>query len=268
MNVLDLNVLISGSVFNIPVSHFLKTGLHFLITGLHFLMTGLHFLITGSTVGQVVPKKVPQSGDNRLSLVLSTSKVELRSTVKLLKPVGWEAPLVAVLDDLVGVHDDRDEEREHHVDEQAYKGVEVDSAVHPHRQRPILGDGLEGGKHIVAVDEGEQALRSRHDGFELEVVGSKDDPPSKHKPNIDEGGTHEEAKHVGGRPLHCQDQHVVGLEEAEVSEKTKPNQEVSSSQQQTAYIPHVADNRFGLDELLDDGAEDDHDIVGADHHVP
>ena len=46
----------------------------------------------------------------------------------------------------------------------------------------ILGDGLEGGKHIVAVDEGEQALRSRHDGFELEVVGSKDDPPSKHKP--------------------------------------------------------------------------------------
>ena len=38
-----------------------------------------------------------------------------------------------------------------------------------------------------------------------------------HLPNIDEGGTHEEAKHVGGRPLHCQDQHVVGLEEAEVS---------------------------------------------------
>ena len=31
------------------------------------------------------------------------------------------------------------------------------------------------------------------------------------QPDIDEWGTHEEAQHVGGGPLHRQDQHVVRL---------------------------------------------------------
>ena len=35
-----------------------------------------------------------------------------------------------------------------------------------------------------------------------------------------------------------------------------------------ADVPHVADDGPGLDELLDDGAEDDHTVVRADHHVP
>ena len=40
-----------------------------------------------------------------------------------------EALVVAVLDDLVGVHDDRDEEGEDDVDEEADEEVEVDSAA-------------------------------------------------------------------------------------------------------------------------------------------
>ena len=46
----------------------------------------------------------------------------------LLKPIWREAFVVAVLDDLVGVHDDRDEQGEHHVDEQTDEEVEVDTA--------------------------------------------------------------------------------------------------------------------------------------------
>jgi hypothetical protein len=50
-------------------------------------------------------------------------------------PVSWESSLVTVLDNLVGVHDDGDEEGEHHVDEKAHKGVEVHPAVHPNCKR-------------------------------------------------------------------------------------------------------------------------------------
>ena len=46
----------------------------------------------------------------------------------LLKPIWREAFDIAVLDDLVGVHDDRDEQGEHHVDEQTDEEVEVDTA--------------------------------------------------------------------------------------------------------------------------------------------
>ena len=47
----------------------------------------------------------------------------------LLKPIWREAFVVAVLDDLVGVHDDRDEQGEDDIDEQADEEVEVDSAA-------------------------------------------------------------------------------------------------------------------------------------------
>jgi len=50
-----------------------------------------------------------------------------------------------MLDNLIGVHDDRDEEGEHHVDEEGAEEVEVHLAVHPHRP------GLEIQKTIVQV---------------------------------------------------------------------------------------------------------------------
>ena len=91
--------------------------------------------------------------------------------------------------------------------------------------------------------------------------------------------------HIGH--LHCEDQDVVRLEEAEVSEKAKPNQKVSSAwfpsnfdkililrmlniltKHETADVPHVADDGLGLDQLLDDRPDDDQQVVRADHHVP
>ena len=47
----------------------------------------------------------------------------------LLQTIWREALVVAVLDDLVGVHDDGDEEGEDDVDEEADEEVEVDSAA-------------------------------------------------------------------------------------------------------------------------------------------
>ena len=47
----------------------------------------------------------------------------------LLQTIWWEAFVIAVLDDLVGVHDDRDEQGEDDIDEQADEEVEVDSAA-------------------------------------------------------------------------------------------------------------------------------------------
>lgn len=64
------------------------------------------------------------------------------------------------LDGVVGVSDDRDEKAEDHVDEERHKGIEVDSAEHPH-QAALLLHVTEGGKHVVTVDQGEQTLRHR-----------------------------------------------------------------------------------------------------------
>lgn len=61
------------------------------------------------------------------------------------------------LDGVVGVGDDCDEEAEDHVDEERHKGVEVDSAEDPHHAA-LVHHVLEGGKHVVSVDQREQAL--------------------------------------------------------------------------------------------------------------
>ena len=54
-----------------------------------------------------------------------------------MKPIWREAFVIAVLDDLVGVHDDRDEQGEHHVDEQTDEEVEVDTAEENYMRRMI-----------------------------------------------------------------------------------------------------------------------------------
>lgn len=70
------------------------------------------------------------------------------------------------LDGVVGVGDDCDEKAEDHVDEERHKGVEVNPAEDPHHAVLVL-HVLEGGKHVVSIDQGEQALRHRVQGAEL-----------------------------------------------------------------------------------------------------
>lgn len=70
------------------------------------------------------------------------------------------------LDGVVGVGDDCDEKAEDHVDEERHEGVEVNPAEDPHHAALVL-HVLEGGKHVVPVDQGEQTLRHRVQGAEL-----------------------------------------------------------------------------------------------------
>lgn len=70
------------------------------------------------------------------------------------------------LDGVVGVGDDCDEEAEDHVDEERHKGVEVNPAEDPHHAVLAL-HVLEGGKHVVPVDQGEEALGHGVQGAEL-----------------------------------------------------------------------------------------------------
>lgn len=64
------------------------------------------------------------------------------------------------LDGGVGVGDDRDKKAEDHVDEERHKGVEIDPAENPNKAA-LLVHVLKGGKHVIPVDQGEQALRHR-----------------------------------------------------------------------------------------------------------
>lgn len=61
------------------------------------------------------------------------------------------------LDGVIGVGDERDKKAKDHVDEERHKGVEVDPAEDPN-QAALLLHVLEGGKHVVSVDQGEQTL--------------------------------------------------------------------------------------------------------------
>lgn len=70
------------------------------------------------------------------------------------------------LDGLVGVGDEGDEERQHHVDEQRDEGVEVGPAEEPHQSVFVLQLG-EGGEHVVAVQQGKKALRHATQSLKL-----------------------------------------------------------------------------------------------------
>ena len=67
---------------------------------------------------------------------------------------------------VVGSGDERDEEGQHHVDEQRDKGVKVDLAEDPHQRAALLHLG-ERYKHVVSVDQREEALRHHGQGAEL-----------------------------------------------------------------------------------------------------
>lgn len=71
------------------------------------------------------------------------------------------------LDGLIGVRDESDEERQHHVDEQGDEGVEVCPAEEPHQSVFVL-QLCEGGEHVVTVQQREQALCYTTQALELE----------------------------------------------------------------------------------------------------
>lgn len=60
-------------------------------------------------------------------------------------------------DGVVGSSDECDEEGQHHVDKEGDEGVKVDLAEDPHQCAALL-HLRERHKHVVAVDQREQAL--------------------------------------------------------------------------------------------------------------
>ncbi|KAA8589565.1 hypothetical protein FQN60_012930 [Etheostoma spectabile] len=73
------------------------------------------------------------------------------------------------LDGFIGVGDEGNEERQYHVDEQGDEGVEVGPAEEPHQSVFVLQLG-ESGKHVVSVQQGEQALRHTTQALKLETL--------------------------------------------------------------------------------------------------
>jgi len=69
-------------------------------------------------------------------------------------------------DGVVGSGDERDEEGQHHVDEEGDEGVEVHLAEDPHQRAAPL-HLVERHEHVVPVDQREQALRHRGQRAEL-----------------------------------------------------------------------------------------------------
>lgn len=67
---------------------------------------------------------------------------------------------MADLDGVVGTGDECNEETQHHVDEEADEGVEVELGEEPHQAAvTLLGlHGCECHKHVVSVDEREETL--------------------------------------------------------------------------------------------------------------
>lgn len=98
-------------------------------------------------------------------------------------------------DGVVGSGDERDEERQHHVDEERDEGVEIELTEHPH-QRPALLQLREGGKHVVSINERKQTLGHRRERAELSVVGSQDDPATEAVAHVNGSNAATEPDHV------------------------------------------------------------------------
>lgn len=83
------------------------------------------------------------------------------------REAGWAADL----DGVVGSRDERDEEAEHHVDEEADEGVEVELGEEPHQAAAALLrlHRRERHEHVIPVDERKQALRHHRQRAELQA---------------------------------------------------------------------------------------------------
>lgn len=102
------------------------------------------------------------------TLILENSTWRFFSALldKFHQVIEWKTHIIVVLDRLIGIHDDGDEEAQYHINEEGDKGVEVDTGEPPHH-RILARGGREGGKHVVSVDEGVQALHCGWKGAEL-----------------------------------------------------------------------------------------------------
>lgn len=67
---------------------------------------------------------------------------------------------------LIGIHDDGYEQAEDDIDEERNEGVEIDAGEPPHH-RVFAGSGGEGGKHVIPIDEGVEALHGWRESPEL-----------------------------------------------------------------------------------------------------
>ena len=65
------------------------------------------------------------------------------------------------------------------------------------------------------------------------MIWSQYHPAGKCEANVEEEGTDEESEHVWSSTLHSQDKNIVGFEEAQISQNSKPDQAVASPQHQT-----------------------------------
>ena len=92
-----------------------------------------------------------------------TKNMHINNCITKLKPKAQTAPYH---DGVVGSGDECDEEGQHHVDEEGDDGVEVDLTEDPHQGAASL-HLRERHKHVVPVDEREQALGHRGQGAEL-----------------------------------------------------------------------------------------------------
>lgn len=86
--------------------------------------------------------------------------------------MGWphgQRASAADLDGVVGTSDERDEETQHHVDEETDEGVEVELGEEPDEAAASLLrlHRRECHEHVVPVDEREQALRYHGQRAEL-----------------------------------------------------------------------------------------------------
>ena len=104
---------------------------------------------------------------------------------------------------------------------------------------------------MLTVNEGEQALGRGHDGLKLEVVRSKDGPAAEHEAHVYQRRADYEAHDVWHGPLQREDEDVVVLEKAEVTEHAEPNEEVSETEEKCAKVPQVTIGVARLYHLLD-----------------
>lgn len=96
---------------------------------------------------------------------------------------------------VVGSGDERDEEGQHHVDEEGDEGVEVDLAEDPHQRATVLHLS-ERDKHVVPVDQRKQALRHHGQGAKLGMIGPEHNPSTEAISQVNGSCTAAEADNV------------------------------------------------------------------------
>lgn len=138
-------------------------------------------------------------------------------------------------DGVIGSSDECDEERQHHVDEERDEGVKVDLAEDPHQRTAVL-HLRKSHKHVVSVDQREQALRHHRQRAELSMIRSQYNPSTETVSQIYSRSTAAEADHVGKSSSQRDNQNIVFLKEAEVTNDSNPHQQSGCSQQDSTNI--------------------------------